>query len=152
MSKPNVYTDNFKSNLSCIFLSVRAKLKKNTALGQCVALPLSSYLHICFQVSVRNSDRLSEISTTFKQKEKVSSLSELRSILNQLWIDDGILRCFKRRNEFQLIDSAEYFLDKVCSKAFKIVSRQALKNTMYCHLKSYSCTSNTSTRILPEVS
>ena len=28
MSKPNEYTDNFKSNLTCIFLSVRAKLKK----------------------------------------------------------------------------------------------------------------------------
>ena len=29
MSKPNEYTDNFKSNFTCIFLSVRAKLKKN---------------------------------------------------------------------------------------------------------------------------
>ena len=28
MSTPNEYTDNFKSNLICIFLSVRAKLKK----------------------------------------------------------------------------------------------------------------------------
>ena len=28
MSKPNEYTDNFKSNFTCIFLSVRAKLKK----------------------------------------------------------------------------------------------------------------------------
>ena len=28
--KPNEYTDNFKSNLTCIFLSVRAKLKKHT--------------------------------------------------------------------------------------------------------------------------
>ena len=27
MSKPNEYTDNFKSNLICIFPSVRAKLK-----------------------------------------------------------------------------------------------------------------------------
>ena len=34
-------------------------------------------------------------------------------------------------------------------KAFKIVSRYALKNAMYCHLKSYSCTSS-GTRILPE--
>ena len=30
MSKPNEYTDNFKSKLTCIFLSVRIKLKKNT--------------------------------------------------------------------------------------------------------------------------
>ena len=29
MSKPNEYTDNVKSNSTCIFLSVRAKLKKN---------------------------------------------------------------------------------------------------------------------------
>ena len=28
MSKPNEYTDNLKSNLTCIFLFVRAKLKK----------------------------------------------------------------------------------------------------------------------------
>ena len=34
-------------------------------------------------------------------------------------------------------------------KAFKIVSRLALKNAMYCHLKSYSCTSS-GTKILPE--
>ena len=37
------------------------------------------------------------------------------------------------------------------SKAFKIVSREALMNVMYCYLKSYSCTSN-GTSILPEVS
>ena len=37
MAKPNEYTDNLKSNLTCIFLSVRAKLKKtNFALGHCV--------------------------------------------------------------------------------------------------------------------
>ena len=29
MSKPNEYTDNIKSNLTCTFLSVRTKLKKN---------------------------------------------------------------------------------------------------------------------------
>ena len=30
MFKTNEYTDNFKSNLTCIFFSIRAKLKKNT--------------------------------------------------------------------------------------------------------------------------
>ena len=33
MSTPNEYTDNFKSNLTCIFLSVGTKLKKHFALG-----------------------------------------------------------------------------------------------------------------------
>ena len=36
MSTPNEYTDNFKSNLTCIFFSVRAKLKNHFALGHCV--------------------------------------------------------------------------------------------------------------------
>ena len=35
ISKPNEYTDNFKSNLTCIFLSVRAKLNKHFALEHC---------------------------------------------------------------------------------------------------------------------
>ena len=39
ISTPNEYTDNFKSDLTCIFLSVRAKLKKkHFALGHCVSL------------------------------------------------------------------------------------------------------------------
>ena len=39
MSKGDKYTDKFKSNLTCIFLSVRAKLKKKkNALGPCVNL------------------------------------------------------------------------------------------------------------------
>ena len=41
ISKPNEYTDNFKSNLIYIFLSVRAKLKKNT-------FPLDTvYISLC---------------------------------------------------------------------------------------------------------
>ena len=34
MSKPSEYTDNFKSNLTCIFLC-QGQIKKNTALGHC---------------------------------------------------------------------------------------------------------------------
>ena len=36
MSKPNEYTDNFKSNLSCIFLCQGQIKKKHFALGHCV--------------------------------------------------------------------------------------------------------------------
>ncbi|XP_062235910.1 guanine nucleotide-binding protein G(olf) subunit alpha-like [Platichthys flesus] len=31
----------------------------------------------------------------------------------QLWVDDGIKACFERSNEYQLIDCAQYFLDKL---------------------------------------
>ena len=50
-----------------------------------------------------------------------------------------------------MLASFFYFFEKLTNKAFKIVSREALKNAMYCHLKSYSSTSS-GTKILPEVS
>ena len=45
MSAPNEYTDNFKSNLICIFPSVRTKLKKHFALGHSV-LDFQSILNL----------------------------------------------------------------------------------------------------------
>merc|ERR1712079_745211 len=33
--------------------------------------------------------------------------------LNHLWTDEGIQRAFDRRNEFQLTDSEQYFLDSL---------------------------------------
>lgn len=79
-------------------------------------------------ISVRHSDRLSELSSTYKQKGKVSSLSELKTILIQLWNDGGIQRCFCRRHEFQLIDSAEYFFAKVRNQAIMT----QLSNCHFC--------------------
>jgi guanine nucleotide-binding protein G(o) subunit alpha len=32
-------------------------------------------------------------------------------VLKRLWADDGVQQCFKRSNEYQLTDSAKYFLD-----------------------------------------
>ena len=48
MSKPNEYTDNFKSNLTCIFLlSVRAKLKKTICPRTlCTYILISSFMEI----------------------------------------------------------------------------------------------------------
>ena len=44
MSTPDEYTDNFKSNLTCIFLSVRAKFKKPLC-----PRTLCKWTFICFQ-------------------------------------------------------------------------------------------------------
>ncbi|XP_058464493.1 guanine nucleotide-binding protein G(f) subunit alpha [Malaya genurostris] len=33
--------------------------------------------------------------------------------VRMLWADTGVKQCFKRSNEFQLIDSAKYFLDRI---------------------------------------
>lgn len=36
---------------------------------------------------------------------------EIQSVVNKIWSDPGIKATFARRNEFQIIDSVEYFLD-----------------------------------------
>ena len=57
--------------------------------------------------------------TTFPQfkvifKERYSRLIfSLQTMLGSLWADKGIQRAFERRNEFQLTDSVQYFLDNI---------------------------------------
>ena len=55
ISKPNEYTDNVKSNLTCIFLSVRAKLKKkHFSLGHCVWHSLRfHYFNVIYERSLK---------------------------------------------------------------------------------------------------
>jgi guanine nucleotide-binding protein G(o) subunit alpha len=39
--------------------------------------------------------------------------SELLDAMKKLWNDNGVQQCFNRSNEYQLNDSAKYFLDKL---------------------------------------
>jgi guanine nucleotide-binding protein G(o) subunit alpha len=39
--------------------------------------------------------------------------SELLDAMKKLWNDHGVQQCFTRSNEYQLNDSAKYFLDKL---------------------------------------
>ena len=48
ISKPNEYTDNFKSNLTCIFLSVRAKLKKPLCPRTLCNMPINVFQVVYF--------------------------------------------------------------------------------------------------------
>lgn len=40
-------------------------------------------------------------------------LQEFYDHVNKCWADRGVQTCFQRSNEYQLIDCAKYFLDKV---------------------------------------
>jgi len=42
-----------------------------------------------------------------------NTFPQFKTMLNDLWSDTGIQRAFDRRNEFQLTDSVQYFLDNV---------------------------------------
>ncbi|XP_069690430.1 guanine nucleotide-binding protein G(f) subunit alpha isoform X1 [Periplaneta americana] len=63
-----------------------------------------------------NSDH-SEISAAYIRKlgpeEPTSYTQEYYDHVQTLWNDKGVKECYRRSNEFQLIDSAKYFLDRI---------------------------------------
>nr|BAB79202.1 G protein alpha subunit s class [Halocynthia roretzi] len=56
-------------------------------------------------------DYILSVSVNFKEEEDFNE-GFFDKVLN-LWIDEGVQQCFQRSNEYQLIDCAKYFLDKV---------------------------------------
>ena len=48
-------------------------------------------------------------------------LADVSTAIVTLWKDEGFKQCFRRSREYQLIDSAGYFLDRteqICDPAF----------------------------------
>ena len=76
ISKPNEYTDNVKSNLTCIFLSVRAKLKKalcpRTLCRPWQVLSSRSYYHI-FGLVLTETGKEENGLFTFKVNESMKA-------------------------------------------------------------------------------
>lgn len=56
---------------------------------------------------------------------------QFKSMLSTLWDDEGIQTAFKRRNEFQLTDSVQYFLDNLGRIAVPDYV-PTLKDILYC--------------------
>ena len=54
-----------------------------------------------------------KVCTAWDHVITMSSPSSFQSMLHQLWSDKGIQRAFDRRNEYQLTDSVQYFLDSL---------------------------------------
>ena len=76
MSTPNEYTDNLKSNLICIFLSVRTKSKKPLCpRTQCRILLLNSFWHQIIGVNDQN------INLNFCTKFHLSLGIQIRHVL-----------------------------------------------------------------------
>ena len=49
----------------------------------------------------------------FNRREDFDYTPEFYEATEALWSDGGVQKCFERSNEYQLIDCAKYFLDKV---------------------------------------
>ena len=54
--------------------------------------------------------------------------TERLEIIEKFWQDPGVRECFARRNEFQLTDSASYFLDN----ARRIVDEEYQPTDLVC--------------------
>lgn len=63
------------------------------------------------------ADDANEISASYIRnrgpKEPLSYTQEYFDHVQALWNDKGVKECYRRSNEFQLIDSAKYFLDRI---------------------------------------
>ena len=50
----------------------------------------------------------------YEHKESSDTINySIALIIQDLWTDKGIKTCYDRRNELQIVDSANYFLDNV---------------------------------------
>ncbi|MGH0146476.1 UNVERIFIED_CONTAM: hypothetical protein FKN15_021616 [Acipenser sinensis] len=52
---------------------------------------------------------------TLSREEQGAGVSEFFEHAKKLWDDEGIKACYERSNDYQLIDCAQYFLDKIDS-------------------------------------
>jgi guanine nucleotide-binding protein G(o) subunit alpha len=59
----------------------------------------------------REQDARRVISVLGQMKESDPISEDFLIVLKRLWADEAVQRCFKRSNEYQLTDSAKYFLD-----------------------------------------
>jgi hypothetical protein len=76
----------------------------------------NNFLYSNSNNSNSSANMLTQNSTTldFKsQKELNEKIEKLWDCIEKLWKDNGVKKCAKRGNEYHLIDSAEYFMNKI---------------------------------------
>ena len=62
--------------------------------------------------------------------DKICPTAEVISALKYLWLNKSIQMAYERRNEFQIIDSASYFLndlDRVCALDYEPTDNDVLR-------------------------
>lgn len=68
-------------------------------------------LHIDFEANDRESDAKLVLDVISRMEDTEPFSDDLLAAMKRLWADSGIRDCFNRSNEYQLNDSAQYFLD-----------------------------------------
>nr|CAD2170502.1 unnamed protein product [Meloidogyne enterolobii] len=83
----------------------------NTIHSMLAILRAMFHLHIDYGDPERLKDSQLVFATIHANREELTD--ELVDAMQRLWKDEGVQECFRRSNEYQIDDSAKYFLDNL---------------------------------------
>lgn len=63
--------------------------------------------------NANNADLIAELYVDYNCSTYHALSAELVQAIKQLWYDSGVQKCYNRRNEYQLSDSAKYYFDSI---------------------------------------
>jgi guanine nucleotide-binding protein G(o) subunit alpha len=95
------------------FVQYRPVVYSNTIQSLGAIIRAMNMLNIQFSSAERESDAQRVLEVIQRMKDTEPFNSELLSSMERLWADAGVQLCFLRSNEYQLNDSAQYFLDQL---------------------------------------
>jgi guanine nucleotide-binding protein G(o) subunit alpha len=98
------------------FIPYRSVVYSNTVQSMGAIVQAMTNFQIQFDEanrSEREHDVRRVLDRLHDMKETEPMGDQLLAAMKRLWMDPAVQRCFKRSNEYQLIDSAQYFLDNL---------------------------------------
>ncbi|XP_043791675.1 guanine nucleotide-binding protein G(o) subunit alpha [Apis laboriosa] len=93
------------------FKQYRPVVYSNTIQSLVAILRAMPNLDINFSTNEREPDAKMVFDVIQRMEDTEPFSEELLAAMNRLWADSGVQQCFGRSNEYQLNDSAKYFLD-----------------------------------------
>merc|ERR1712147_573804 len=93
------------------FKQYRPVVYSNTIQSLVAILRAMPNLNITFSYNEREGDAKMVMDVVSRMEDTEPFSEELLAGMKRLWVDVGVQECFSRSNEYQLNDSAKYFLD-----------------------------------------
>ena len=90
-------------------------------------------LGIAFSQEDREADRNMVMGVVLRMEDTEAFSGDLLAAMQRLWVDTGLQQCFSRSNEYQLNDSAKYFLDdlgRIGGKEYETTTQDILRTRM----------------------
>jgi len=95
------------------FKQYRPVVYSNTIQSLVAILRAMPNLNIAFTNNEREADAKMVMDVVSRMEDTEPFSEELLAGMKRLWVDTGVQDCFSRSNEYQLNDSAKYFMDEL---------------------------------------